>query len=76
MTSTGKGDLMRRANTPHWIKRTHLFDPDEYECYECGERFSDEYGSCPGCGAPMMGIEDHQDWVDEAEKLDWLMGDD
>ena len=67
---------MRRINNPHWIKRTHLFDPDEYECSKCGKRFPDTHSVCPNCGVPMRGIEDNQDWVDEAEELDWLLGDD
>lgn len=67
---------MKRISTPHWIRRTHLFDPDEYECSQCGQRFPRAAERCPKCGASLRGIEDNQDWVDEAEELDWLLGDD
>lgn len=67
---------MRRNKEPHWIKRTHLFERDEYECSKCGKRVPDASGVCTNCGASMVGMEDPQDWVDEAEELDWMMEDD
>ena len=27
---------MRRIKEPHWIKHSHLFDPDKYECSASG----------------------------------------
>ena len=30
---------MAKMREAHWIKRTHVFDPDEYECSACGRRF-------------------------------------
>ena len=67
---------MRKNREPHWIKRTHLFGADEYECLRCGKKFREAVGVCPNCGASMKGMEDRQDWVDEAEELDWLLEDD
>ena len=32
-------NYMRRIAGPHWIKHSHLFDPDEYECSRCGAVF-------------------------------------
>ena len=68
--------LARRSRDPHWIRRTHLFERDVYECSRCGKRFREAVGVCPNCGAFMKGMEDGQDWVDEAEELDWLLEDD
>lgn len=67
---------MRRYRRPHWIRHTHLFDADEFECSACGARLSDTSNQCPVCGANMQGMTDPQDWVDEAEELDWILGDD
>lgn len=67
---------MARIKTPHWIKHTHVFDPDEYECSVCGQHFRDKSSSCPACGAAMNGITDPQDWIDEMEMLDIILGDD
>ena len=67
---------MTRIMGAHWIKRTHVFDADEYECSACGQRFSAAALSCPACGAPMRGMEDPQDWVDEMMELDIILGDD
>ena len=67
---------MRRNKEPHWIMRTHLFERDEYECSRCGKRFPDASGVGTNCGASVVGMEDPQDWVDEAEELDWMMEDD
>lgn len=67
---------MARIKKPHWIRHTHVFDPDEYECSVCGQRFHDTAPSCPACDAVMTGISDPQDWVDEMEMLDIILGDD
>ena len=67
---------MARNKAPHWIKHTHVFDPDEYECPVCGQRFPDTFLSCPACNTHIAGISDPQDWVDEMEMLDIILGDD
>ena len=66
---------MKRRN-PHWIKHTHVFDPDDYECSVCGEHFRNPSPKCPACGALLMETYDPQDWVDEMEELDIILGDD
>ena len=60
----------------HWIKHTHLFDPDEYECSRCGAVFQKRYTVCPNCGAAPGAQKEEQDWVDEAEELSWILDDD
>ena len=65
-----------RSNNPHWIKHTHLFDPDEYECSRCGAVFQERYTACPNCGVSPGGEKEAQDWVDEAEELSWILDDD
>ena len=67
---------MARMREAHWIKRTHVFDPDEYECSACGRRFRQPASSCPACGTRMRGTKDPQDWVEEMEMLDIMLGDD
>jgi rRNA maturation endonuclease Nob1 len=53
-----------------------MFDPDEYECSACGRRFRQPASSCPVCGTTMKGTKDPQDWVEEMEMLDIMLGDD
>ena len=66
---------MKRA-LPHWIRHSHFFDPDEYECSACGAVFRKETRRCPGCGAQMAYTHDRQDWIDELEELDMILEDD
>ena len=58
-----------------WIRHTHLFEADEYECSNCGKIFKRPEKACPACGIKLRGIRDPQDWVDEAAEMDWMMGD-
>ena len=67
---------MKRITEPHWIRHSHLFDPDEYECSRCGAVFREKYPSCPNCGTPPGLEKEEQDWVDEAEELSWILDDD
>lgn len=67
---------MNKTNRPHLIRHSHFFDPDEYECSSCGAVFKDKLNKCPNCGASFLGEKDDGGWVDEAEEMDWLMGDD
>ena len=67
---------MTRIRGAHWIRHTHVFEADEYECSVCGRCFRDTAPSCPACGAQMRGTEDPQDWVDEMMELDMLLDDD
>lgn len=67
---------MARIRGPHWIKHSHLFDPDEYECSVCGRQYALATQTCPGCGAVMQDTDDPQDWVDEMEMLDIILEDD
>ena len=67
---------MARINGPHWIRHSHLFDPDEYECSRCGAVFKKKYPACPNCGTSLGLEKEEQDWVDEAEELSWILDDD
>lgn len=62
-------------NNAHWIKNTHLFDPDDYECSACGAKADGLYDRCPGCGAEMTGRQrSGNDWTDDAAFLDVITG--
>ncbi len=68
---------MRRAvYEPHWIRHTHLFDADEFECSECKAYFRSRSASCPRCGARMRPEKEETDDWEELEELDWMMDDD
>ena len=66
---------MRRIIGPHWIKHSHLFDPDEYECSNCHGTYQKKYPSCPSCGTNLTAEREEEDWIDEAEELDWILDD-
>ena len=67
---------MRRTNEPHWIRRTHLFDPDDYVCSQCQAVFKKKNPVCPRCGTRLALEKREESWVDEAEELSWLLDDD
>ena len=67
---------MKRMKDPHWIRHTHVFEPDEYECSACGQMSPAPAEKCPACGETMLGLEDPQDWVDEMAEMDIILGDD
>ena len=58
----------------HWIRNTHLFDPDDYECSACSRKTDKPYDRCPGCGAAMHGQKDGDSWVDEAAFFEFMSG--
>ncbi len=59
-----------------WIRRTHLFRPDEYVCSACGASFDRPYAVCPRCGEAMKRTACDPSWVDEAEELSALLDED
>ena len=61
---------------PHWIMREHLCDPIEYICSVCGAASEEPWEECPECGARMKKVKYDPVYVDEAEMLDILFGDD
>ncbi len=58
-----------------WIRRTHLFGGDKYECSQCGCVSDKPQGTCPGCGARMGGSGYDPSWVDEIEAIDAFLDD-
>ena len=62
--------------TPDWIRHTHLFKVDEYECRFCGYVTDRPYSICPNCEMEMRGTKYDPSWVDEAAMLDIMLGDD
>lgn len=67
---------MRREKEPYWIKHSHFFDPDEYECSRCGTRARRKTLNCPNCGVALRREKDDQGWVDEAEFISCILDDD
>ena len=59
----------------HWIERFHLFEGFEYICSCCGGKSDEAWEECPSCGVKMKKIKYDPVYVDEAEMLDILLGD-
>ena len=57
-----------------WIRHTHLFSADKYECSACGKTVDKPTPTCPCCGASMGGEKYDPSWVDEAAMLDIILG--
>ena len=66
---------MRKITGPHWIKHSHLFGADEYECSQCGAVYRRKSSVCPKCGTPLHLVLDNQEWVDEAEEMHAMLDD-
>ena len=64
---------MKKPTSPHWIKHSHLFGADEYECSQCGAVFKRESSVCPNCGMALRLILDNQEWIDEAEEMHMML---
>lgn len=64
-----------KKKTAHWIRHTHLFRKDEYECSACACRAGKPYKTCPHCGQPMKGAKYDPSWVDEMEAMDAIFDD-
>ena len=55
--------------------REHLFDGTEYVCSCCRASFEEPWEECPACGVRMEKIKYDPVYVDGAEMLDILLGD-
>ena len=66
---------MWKNHDAQWIRHTHLFAADEYECSGCGRTADRPTPVCPFCGASMGGETYDPSWVDEAAMLDIILGD-
>jgi rubrerythrin len=56
--------------TAYWIRKTHLFRPDEYICSACNAYCGKPRTVCPSCGAAMKKTKYVPSWVDEAAMLE------
>ena len=63
------------TNTAHWIRQTHLFRKDEYQCSACDFLTGKPAPSCPRCGAKMKGTKSGRSWVDEMAAFDAIFED-
>ena len=61
---------MIKKKTERWIRRTHLFEKDEYVCPVCGYSAGKPSPACPKCGKPMKGVRYEATWVDETEDFE------
>ena len=59
-----------------WIRKTHLFQADEYTCSRCGASCGKLYKICPSCQSEMGKAKYDPFWVDEAEGLSAILEDD
>ena len=59
----------------YWIRHTHVFRDDEYECSACGCTTTEPYPICPECGSSMDGSKSDLNWIDEMEELDMMLED-
>ena len=64
-----------RRKTARWIRHTHIFRRDEFECSVCGFRADKPSKTCPRCGMPMKDEGYDPSWVDEMESLDAIFDD-
>ena len=65
----------KSMNRAYWIKNTHLFDPDDYECSACGCKVARPTDRCPGCGAEMTGRQrGGHGWTEDAAFMEIITG--
>jgi len=58
-----------------WIRISHIFRADEYECSECGEVVRKPTACCPCCETEMK-IKTDAGWVDELEAISAIADED
>ena len=59
-----------------WIKHTHIFKADEYECPCCHAVCDEPYKTCPVCRSSMGGSSYDASWIDEMAEYDAMFDDD
>jgi predicted amidophosphoribosyltransferase len=59
----------------YWIRRTHLFKKDEYECSFCRALSDEPFAVCPSCKSKMSRTKYDASWADEAAMWDEISGD-
>ena len=53
-----------------WIRKTHIFGGDTFECSECGRESGSASSRCPKCGANMKGMASKSDLRDIRQRRD------
>ncbi|MCR4689298.1 MAG: hypothetical protein K5745_07095 [Saccharofermentans sp.] len=53
-----------------WIRQSHFFGGDTFECSVCGRELSSASSTCPKCGADMNGIADKYDLREIKQRRD------
>ncbi len=56
-----------------WIRHSHAFQDDEFECAACGAVTDAPYDNCPECEADMEGEISDPTWVEEMAFLNEIM---
>lgn len=62
-------------HTAQWLRQTHLFGKDEYQCSACGFLSGRPVAACPRCGANMKGAKSGASWVDALAAFDAIFED-
>ena len=72
VTLVGRRTIVKKAVvTGYWLRRTHLFRPNEYICSAYGyTTVKRNLKVCPRCSASMKKTKYDPSWVDEAEFYD------
>ena len=55
-----------------WIRQTHLFQKDEYQCSACGFLTGKPAAARPHCGTKMKSAKYDPSWADEMTAFDAL----
>ena len=63
-----------KKQSAYWIRRTHLFKKDMFECTACRRSADRPAKRCPACGAAMKGVKTDGAWLDEMADFDEMFG--
>ena len=64
-----------RESRAKWIRHSHLFRGDTYECSRCGYTAGSRQERCPECDSLITGDKYDPQWVDELEMFDAIFDD-
>ena len=62
---------VEERRTGHRIEHPHVIEADDYECSECGGRFSSDETVCPYCGAELTeSFVNEDEFMEEEEEME------